>query len=93
MSDTLPETKDVTVSKADKVPNLFELVRALELVAAEASGVMGSSRWAGSLALSHFSQVTSESLRFPKEWISGPKCQFINLYKNFPVHLLVTLSR
>ena len=54
MSDTLPETKDVTVSKIDKVPNLFELVRALELVAAEASGVMGSSRWDCSLALSHF---------------------------------------
>lgn len=92
MSDTLPETKDVTVSKTDKVPNLFELVRALELVAAEASGVMGSSRWDRSLALSHFSQVTSESLRFPKECISGPKCQFINLYENFTVHLLVTLS-
>ena len=92
MSDTLPETKDVTVSKIDKVPNLFELVRALELVAAEASGVMGISRWDCSLALSHFSQVTSESLRFPKECISGPKCQFINLCENFPVHLLVTLS-
>lgn len=48
MSDTLPETKDVTVSKVDKVPNLSELVRALELVASEASGITGSSRWAGS---------------------------------------------
>ena len=58
MSDTLPETKDVTVSKVDKVPNLSELVRALELVASEASGITGSSRWAGSWALSHFSQLS-----------------------------------
>lgn len=74
MSGTLPGTKDIIVSKMGKVLDLCELVRAPELVSAEASDLMGSSGY--EIALQHCPNLVKSPLthtKIPKRIDIGAK--------------------